>query len=569
MNVKIMRNKVLLGLIILVLSAAASHAAGSWVSRPSISSESVLNDVHFTSATNGWAVGDNGLIMRSTNRGATWTTEASGTTQNLSAVHFFDADNGWAVGTALTLVKHTAAGWTVATMPAPANLDLAGVYMTSASNIWVAAPGFTTFGPPSKYRNFFHSHDGGVSWEGMNIQNSGESTSTPPVLNYLYSVYFRDDNNGWVVGTNKTAGKIFRTTDGAVTWQDVSPSPAATGVDFHDVYFTSATNGWVVGGTGGTSPVGYIYNTTDGGATWTRQTTPSTPALYMQISGPDAGNLWTCGGGSLFNYDGTNWLTNATPSGAGSFKSIYFSDPWNGWAVGGLLTSEAGGPKRSIYKYIIEPSNLQTYSPIFFTPSGASYEAKTAFSGNNIQSNSTVTIDATAGLTGFTYEVVYDPLYRKNKFDVRVWVDPATAVSGLYTFYVANLDEGTSGTGSFTVRESVKPTDKPAATALPGGIFTGDKLKFQVVTSGEVTASGMRTSSVPAGVFLDLYVYQTGSRQIVYHRRFETADNGITTFDLDKVNDMGLEISNGIYRAEVIHPTYGVIASGQIVVNHK
>jgi hypothetical protein len=130
----------------------------------------------------------------------------------------------------------------------------------------VAAPGFSTFGDPTKYHNFFHSLNGGTTWESVNIRNSSDEATT---LNYLYATYFLNDSVGWVVGTNSLAsptGKIFMTTDEAVTWQDVSPA-GADNVYFYDVYFSSATTGWAVGGDT-TTGIGYIYSSTDGGLTW-------------------------------------------------------------------------------------------------------------------------------------------------------------------------------------------------------------------------------------------------------------------------------------------------------------
>jgi hypothetical protein len=48
-----------------------------------------LNDVFFQDATRGWIVGNNGLILRSNNGGATWTRVLpTPTTANLQSVHF-------------------------------------------------------------------------------------------------------------------------------------------------------------------------------------------------------------------------------------------------------------------------------------------------------------------------------------------------------------------------------------------------------------------------------------------------------------------------------------------------
>ena len=38
-----------------------------------------LNSVHFENASNGWAVGDSGIILHTTNAGQDWITQTSGT----------------------------------------------------------------------------------------------------------------------------------------------------------------------------------------------------------------------------------------------------------------------------------------------------------------------------------------------------------------------------------------------------------------------------------------------------------------------------------------------------------
>lgn len=64
--------------------------------------EVVLNDVYFTDNQNGWAVGNDGVIINTTDGGKTWTAQQSGVTSTLNAVYFVDANNGYAVGGAGT-----------------------------------------------------------------------------------------------------------------------------------------------------------------------------------------------------------------------------------------------------------------------------------------------------------------------------------------------------------------------------------------------------------------------------------------------------------------------------------
>src|SRR5437867_678348 len=57
-----------------------------------------LYSVYFISSTTGWAVGERGVILATTDAGKTWNIQAGGTLDRLSAVSFVNASTGWAVG---------------------------------------------------------------------------------------------------------------------------------------------------------------------------------------------------------------------------------------------------------------------------------------------------------------------------------------------------------------------------------------------------------------------------------------------------------------------------------------
>ena len=69
-----------------------------------------LYDVSFTDANTGTAVGDAGTILRTTNGGALWTSQPSGTTNQLFGVYFTDASTGTAVGGNGTILRTTTGG---------------------------------------------------------------------------------------------------------------------------------------------------------------------------------------------------------------------------------------------------------------------------------------------------------------------------------------------------------------------------------------------------------------------------------------------------------------------------
>jgi photosystem II stability/assembly factor-like uncharacterized protein len=89
-----------------------------------------------------------------------------------------------------------------------------------------------------------------------------------------------DRRTAWVAGGSATEGgpgKVFRTTDGGRTWEDVSP-PDTAGLLFRDVEARSARTALVLAiGPGDASR---IYRTTDGGATWDAVFVNDDPAAF-------------------------------------------------------------------------------------------------------------------------------------------------------------------------------------------------------------------------------------------------------------------------------------------------
>src|SRR6266850_2918708 len=55
---------------------------------------------------------------------------------------------------------------------------------------------------------------------------------------WLHSVYFLDQNHGWVAGSN---GTLLATTDGGATWRKLSSLTRDT---LQDVYFADKEVGW-------------------------------------------------------------------------------------------------------------------------------------------------------------------------------------------------------------------------------------------------------------------------------------------------------------------------------------
>ena len=113
-----------------------------------------LIDMTFVDAQTGWAVGTAGTVLKTTDRGETWVTQSSGTTQALRNVFFLDHQTGWVVGDGGTVLRTT---------------------------------------------------DGGSSWD----------ASVSEVSTTIRAVFFEDARNGLVLDAN---GIPSRTSDGGATW---------------------------------------------------------------------------------------------------------------------------------------------------------------------------------------------------------------------------------------------------------------------------------------------------------------------------------------------------------------
>jgi photosystem II stability/assembly factor-like uncharacterized protein len=82
-----------------VVILKTTNGGANWVSQSSGTNKN-LRSVHFpVDAQTGYAVGDSGIILKTTNGGTNWASQTSGTTSWFYSVHFpVDVQTGYAVG---------------------------------------------------------------------------------------------------------------------------------------------------------------------------------------------------------------------------------------------------------------------------------------------------------------------------------------------------------------------------------------------------------------------------------------------------------------------------------------
>jgi photosystem II stability/assembly factor-like uncharacterized protein len=98
------------------------------------------------------------------------------------------------------------------------------------------------------------------------------ATAHPQAANALATIQMVDPKNGWGL-TSKD--RVVRTTDGAATWQDVTPQGLGSPIT---PVFLSAQVAWVASGTRASTGSGdgttMLFRTADGGATWKQSALP-------------------------------------------------------------------------------------------------------------------------------------------------------------------------------------------------------------------------------------------------------------------------------------------------------
>jgi photosystem II stability/assembly factor-like uncharacterized protein len=173
----------------LLAPAARSADLGAW-------DDAALHAVQFVDRSEGWAVGDDGVIWHSVDGGKSWERQPSGTRAALQSLHFLNPYVGWVAGRE----------------ELPHGGGSAGVLL------------FT--------------RDGGLRWQRV-------STNALPGLN---RVRFVNNQTGFVAGdgTEQFPTGVFKTTDAGRTWQPLPGPrcPAWLAADFLDEQTGALAGAW-------------------------------------------------------------------------------------------------------------------------------------------------------------------------------------------------------------------------------------------------------------------------------------------------------------------------------------
>ncbi|MGA9115405.1 MAG: YCF48-related protein [Bacteroidota bacterium] len=281
--------------------------AGYTWQRLRVPTDEDLWSVSFQDPMTGTVVGSGGTILRTVDGGLSWTEQASNTSNALRSVRFTDYDHGVAVEDVGRVLRTADGGQTWNLISIPGSTGLFAVSFP--------VPGRGT--AVGAFGRIVRTTDGGTTWE---AQASGTSQ-------HLFGVHFFDVQRGLAVGTG---GVILRTTNGGANWTDLA---TGTFQPLYGVCFMDSLRGMAVG------LPGTNYLTTDGGENWDALPSGTTSYLRQVIfTTPLHGVAVGQGGDILVSEDGgTNW-TEQTSGITVSLMGVSFADINTGMAVGDMGT---------------------------------------------------------------------------------------------------------------------------------------------------------------------------------------------------------------------------------------
>ncbi len=293
------------------LIISSSQVFGQEWSQITAVSDSTFNSVYFTDRNMGWAVGNNGAIIHTSDGGDTWTNQNSRTSEHLNSVYFFDEFTGWIAGNN-NLVLFTENGgeqWVERRPSSVSDQDIKDILFADWKRGWaVGGPG----------GHIYYTDNSGLTWQRQTSVSADGTVNSIYTHNHetFYAIFgnqitfadgqgnweeiqfltesdfftaedlfFIDEENGWVVGNDQSGGKFFKTEDGGNQWEEIK---FISDGEFRSIIFSENEKGFVVG-TGGT-----LLHTSNGGASW-EVIESGTEKDLNDITFADPGNGWIVG----------------------------------------------------------------------------------------------------------------------------------------------------------------------------------------------------------------------------------------------------------------------------------
>jgi hypothetical protein len=258
--------------------------ATTWCRETSPVTATILTSVWVVDATDVFAVGDGGVIVRRRNN--VWSQETSGTTANLRGVWAANATDVWAVGEGGTVLRSNGTTWTAVS---GFTSDFKSIWGSGPDDVWLASFGKVTH------------------WDGMQF-------TTKTLTGTLLSVHGTAGNDVWVTGEDARVDHFT----GAWT-TNINPGG---GNSYFAIHALGVDNVMVAG---------LLETRQFDGMSWTSRSAPG--SVFLSFFSTGATNLWAVGGTKAGRFDGSGWSIEAPNGASADLRSISGAGP-HVWVVG-------------------------------------------------------------------------------------------------------------------------------------------------------------------------------------------------------------------------------------------
>lgn len=488
-----------------------------------------LRSILITGSTSAIAMGDGGIMLTTTNKGQTWELKNNYNNSSIRDIDFAGT-TGYAVIDGGKIIKSADDGQTWQNLTFSSSLRSvltlsANVAITGASSIYKTTDGGTNWDTKPVTTNGtiydIHSPDQSVIY-GVGYKtvikstDIGETWSTlsSPYDNNLNGVFFIDNNTGIAVGGSYGTSKIYRTTNGAASWDEIT-SPI-TNKTLNSVAFVTATTGFICGDDT------TLLKTTDGGLSWAKviineQLPSSISSLYSISFGDENHGIITGAAGLAFTTtDGGNtWqIDNSVPTN----EFIYAATFSNSKQI-------IGGQHATLITANVTLNVAQQQLATVTTTQVTDITQTSAQSGGNVTADGGAEVFDRGMVWGTTQNPTID-----NNFGIStcgsgtgLFTCPLTSLTANTTYYVRAYATNSVGTAygnqvSFTTPETPADITPALGWVMPQKTVTGTMYNLHMPSTSHVYAVGQ--------------VYSTS----YYPRVYKSADAGQTWSTLDYPN---------------------------------
>lgn len=309
--------------------------------------------VHFVNKDTGWACGDLGAIIKTTDGGQSWTVSETNTTTPILKVRSFNGQTVIASGFNGTILRSTDGGEIFEQVTSNVIGDLWGLQMLNDTLGWACGTA----------NSLIKTTDGGLSWQHI---------ETPGYTSDYWWIDFLTESYGFIAAN----GKMLRTIDGGENWEIIQAgdNQPLFSVDVIDSLHIAAA------GYGGIGYGGKNIYSSDGGYTWINGGTVTTHEINcIKYINTDTGYIVMSEIGIYKTTNqGQNWNFIPGIEGVGEYELSLLPEN-SGYSVGTNLKIYKTENGYDYWKRLIINDN---FSDVFFVSEQKGFVISTYASAN-------------------------------------------------------------------------------------------------------------------------------------------------------------------------------------------